>query len=110
MAKGSYIQQGETIDYKNGGASDIGYNDVIPLTTRIGIAGEKIVVGAIGSVRVTGVFELPAVSGTAFNVGDQLYWDAGAGNLTKTSSGNTPAGWAIEAKASAATTARTKIN
>ncbi len=109
MAKGTYIHKGDIIDYVNGGASAIEYNEVIPLVTRIGIAAEKISVGATGAVRAVGVFELPSVNNAAFSVGDQLYWDAAAGNLTKTSSGNTPAGWATESKLTAGTTARIKI-
>jgi predicted RecA/RadA family phage recombinase len=109
MPKGTYIQKGETIDYTNGGASAIGYGDVIPLVTRIGMAGEDIAVGATGSVKTTGIYELPAVNNAAFAVGDQLYWDAAAGNLTNVSAGNTPAGWATEPKALAGTTARVKI-
>lgn len=109
MAKGTYIQCGATIDYVNGGAAAISYGDVMPLVTRIGIAGEAIAVGATGSVKACGVFELPAVNNAAFDVGDQLYWDAAAGNLTKVAAGNTPAGWATEVKALAGTTGRVKI-
>lgn len=110
MAKGTSIQEGETIDYTNSGASAIGYKDVVPLTTRIGIAGENIAVGATGSLQVEGVWELPAITGTAFAVGDQLYWDAANNVLNKTLAGNTPAGWATEPKAAAAATARVKIH
>lgn len=109
MAKGTYIQKGKTIDYKNGGAAAIEYKEVIPLVTRIGIAGENITVGATGSVETEGVYELPAVNDTAFAVGDQLYWDATAGKLTKTSEANTPAGWCVEVKAQAGALAKVKI-
>lgn len=105
----TYIQKGETIDHTNGGAAAIEYGAVVPLVTRIGIAAESIAVGAIGSVRVVGVDELPAINTAAFAVGDQLYWDAVAGNLTNVSAGNTPAGWATEPKLLAGTLARVKI-
>jgi predicted RecA/RadA family phage recombinase len=109
MAKGTYIQKGKTIDYKNGGEAAIEYKEVIPLVTRIGIAGENIAVDATGSAETEGVYELPAVNNAAFAVGDQLYWDATAGKLTKTSEGNTAAGWCTEVKAEAGTVARVKI-
>lgn len=105
-----YVQRGKTIDYTNNGASAIAYGAVIPLITRIGIAGEAIAVGATGSVQVEEVFELPAVNDTAFAVGDQLYWDSAAGKLTKTATDNTPAGWCVEPKAQAGTTAKVKID
>lgn len=110
MAKGTYIQKGEIIDYINGGASDIAYGDVVPMVSRIGIAAENIPVGATGGVRTEGVYELPAVNDTAFNVGDQLYWDSIAGKLTKVSASNTPAGWCVEAKAADGTTVKVKIS
>lgn len=109
MAKGTYIQKGEIIDYINNGTSDIGYGDVVPMVSRIGIAAENIPVGATGGVRTEGVYELPTVNDTAFSVGDQLYWDATAGKLTKTSDGNIPAGWCVEAKEVSADTAKVKI-
>ena len=103
-----YIQEGKTIDYDNPGAA-INYGDVVNLTTRIGIAGEDIAVGAMGSVHVTGVWELAAINNAAFAVGDTLYWDAVAGNITNISAGNIPAGWATELKLLAGNTARVRL-
>ena len=109
MAKARYIQKGDIIDYINGSGAAIAYNDVVPLVTRVGVAAENIAVGATGSMRVTGVHEMPAVTTVAFAVGDQLYWDATAGKLTKTSTDNTPAGWCVETKAQAGTLGVVKI-
>lgn len=105
-----YIQKGETIDYRNSGLLPIQYNQVVNLTTRIGIADEAIAVGAVGSVCVTGVYELPAINTAAFAVGETLYWDPIAGNLTNVGVNNVPAGWAIEPKLLASTTASVKLN
>jgi predicted RecA/RadA family phage recombinase len=104
-----YIQKGDVIDYINPGAA-IAYNDVVNLTTRIGIAAENIAVGATGSVAVTGVYELPAINTDSFAVGDALYWDPVANNLTNIALGNVPAGWATEAKLLAGTTARVRLS
>jgi len=104
-----FVQKGDTIDYTNPGPAPIQYNDVVPLTTRIGIAGENIAVGATGSLHVTGVWELPAVNNVAFTVGQQLYWDPVAQVLTDAAQNNILAGWATEPKAQAATTAKVKI-
>lgn len=109
MSKGYFIQKGETIDYKNAGASEIAYGDAVSLITRIGIAGETLAVGATGSLHVVGVFELPADATTAFAVGDALYWDVANSILTKTSAGMIPAGWCTETKAQAGATGRVKI-
>jgi len=104
-----FFQKGDVIDYTNPGPTPIQYGDVVNLTTRIGVAGENIAVGATGSLHVAGVFELPAVNNTAFTVGQQLYWDPVAQNLTDVAQNNISAGWATEPKAQAVTTARVKI-
>lgn len=103
-----YIQEGKTIDYINPGAA-IAYGAVVNLTTRIAIAGEAIAVGATGSIHTTGVFELAAINNAAFAVGDTLYWDPVALNLTNVAVGNVPAGWATETKLLAGTTARVRL-
>lgn len=105
-----YIQKGEVIDYLNPGPLPIAYGSVVNLTTRIGVAGETIAVGSTGSVRVTGVYELPAINTAAFAVGATLYWDPVAGNLTNVALNTIPAGWATEPKQLAGTTACVRLN
>lgn len=109
MAKGTYIQKGEIIDYTNSSGAAIGYGDVVPLVSRIGIAAENIPIGITGSLKTEGIYELPAVNNAAFAVGDPLYWDGAAGNLTKTATGTILAGWCVEAKATATTVGKVKI-
>ncbi|KYD02643.1 hypothetical protein B4102_0237 [Heyndrickxia sporothermodurans] len=103
----SYVQRGESIDFKNNGASDIKSDSVVSLGTRIGISGCDIPVGAVGSVHVIGVYNLPAVNTEAFTVGQAVYWKDNA--LTATETGAIPAGWVVEAKATAGTRAKVKI-
>jgi predicted RecA/RadA family phage recombinase len=100
--------KGHVIDYTAG--ADIAYGDVVSLTTRIGVALEPIANTATGSVAIEGIWELPAITGTAFAVGDALYWDVSESKLTTTSTDNIPAGWATQIKASAAATAFVKIH
>jgi predicted RecA/RadA family phage recombinase len=105
----TFIQKGDVIDFTNNTGSDIAYKDVVTIGSRIGIALENIPNGAIGSLGVTGVFELPAENDAAFNVGDEVYWDSTEGNVTKTA-GAIRAGWVVEDKATAGTTAKVKID
>ncbi len=109
MAKATFIQKGDNIDYT--AAADIGYMDVVPLTDRIGVALENIANGATGTVTLTGVFEFPAAtgSGKALTVGEKVYWDATNGVITSTATDNTFAGHAVAAKAASGTTARVRI-
>lgn len=50
------------------------------------------------------VTRAPKASGAAWSLGDALYWDATNKVFTKTTSGNTLCGFAVEAKLSADTT------
>ncbi|EFV78958.1 hypothetical protein HMPREF1013_00842 [Bacillus sp. 2_A_57_CT2] len=102
-----YVQRGESIDFVNNGAVDIKANDIVSLNTRIGVAGCDIPVGATGSVHVFGVFDAPALTTEAFTIGQAVYWKDTA--LTGTATDAVPAGWVVEAKATAKSTARIKI-
>lgn len=74
-----YWQRGETIDYT--ATDDLANGDVVNLATRIGVAGDDIAAGETGAVHVVGVFEMPKATG-AVTVGQALYWDAAAENIT----------------------------
>ena len=63
------------------------------------------------AIDIVGVFtDLPKVAGTSFAAGDKLYWDATAGNFTKTATNNTLAGHAWQAATSAATTCVVRLS
>ncbi len=80
MAKGFYVQEGKTIDYTNTGDAAIGYCDVVPLTSRVGVAACDIPKGGKGSLSISGVYELPADT-TAMTVGQPVHWDTAAGKV-----------------------------
>ena len=108
MAKAEYVKKGEVLDFENTTAAEIGYNDVVPLKNRIGVSREVIPVNSVGSVVVTGVFELPAVTTAAFAVGEPLYWDAATGKVVKTA-GDISAGYAFADKIQTGAVALVKI-
>lgn len=108
MAKAIYVQKGEILDFTNTTGEEIGYNDVVTLDSRIGVAKDIIPVNAVGSVAVTGTYELPADTTAAFVVGEQLYWDETAGKVVKTA-GDIAAGWAFGNKIAAGAVALVKI-
>lgn len=90
MAKASYWQRGESLDYKNGTDAVIEANTVIDLTTRIGIAGTNINPGEAGSLHVVGVYQLPKTGTAEIAMGAAVTFD-GDGITTET---GTPAGYA----------------
>lgn len=104
-----YWQRGETIDYT--ATDDLANGDVVNLATRIGVAGDDIAAGETGAVHVVGVFEMPKAA-AAVTVGQALYWDATAENITTaagSSPANTPAGWAVAAAGSSDATVLVKL-
>jgi predicted RecA/RadA family phage recombinase len=109
MAKATYWQRGDAVDYTNGGSAKIEANEIIVFGTKIGVAGTDIAVGEMGSLIVAGVFELPKASG-AITAGAAVYWSATNSNVTTTSTNNTLAGFAVAAAESAAETVLVKIN
>lgn len=107
MAKGIYVQRGESIDFKNTGNADIGYDEVVSLSGRIGIAGTDIPIGTTGSLHVIGVFDLPADKSEALDVGQEVYWTGEC--ITSTVDGNVRAGWVVAPKNTTGDIARVKI-
>lgn len=87
-----FSQNGDVIDYT--AAEAVAFGEVVDLTTRIGVAMVDIPEGGTGTVHVTGVYQIPKATGE-ITVGQALYWDKEARNLTTTADSNTPAGWAV---------------
>ena len=106
MATATYVQKGENIDYTATAA--VAYMEVVPLAACVGVALEPIEKGNTGTLTLTGVYDLPAATSLAIDVGDKVYWNAKNNNIDKTDTG-IPAGIAVAAKTEAGTVARVKI-
>ena len=107
MAKTAvYWQRGETLDYQNTTEEMIAANTVVLLGKRIGVAGTDIPAGGAGSLHMTGVFEIPKKSGGSLAAGDNItFTDADGIDKAKTD----VMGYAVEAAAADAATAKIKI-
>ena len=75
MSKARYVQRGETLDYFNGTEDIIRAGEVIPLITRIGVAGTEIPPGKTGSIHVCGAFEIPKTGESAILMGTAVFFD-----------------------------------
>ena len=93
----SYVQGDCLIDYTPGSAVAAG--DVVVLNDLVTVAPRPIAANALGAVAIEGVFSMPKATG-AIGQGAIVYWDATAGNVTTTASGNKRAGKAAAAAAS----------
>lgn len=103
-----YVQPGEVMDYT--AAGNIASGDVVLIGKRIGVALKDIAIGTVGSVQVSGVFELNKLSTDVVAAGDELYWDAGNSRLTLTDTANTLAGYAFAPAGNGVTAVKIKLN
>lgn len=102
------VSSGSPLDFTvpSGGCTSgvallIGSCLIIPTTTNL--------VGDTASGHTEGVFDHASDTGAAWSMGDLLYWDNTNKVFTKTSSGNTKAGYAAAAKLSATATGRIRL-
>lgn len=107
MAKATYVQEGNSLDYRNVGSEKIEAGDIISLTTRVGVAGTDMEVGSLGSVVVTGVFSMPKATG-AIAIGTLVYFNTTQSKITTTNT-DVPAGFAVATAASGDATVLVKL-
>lgn len=108
MGKAEYWQRGETLDYKNTGTAIIEANTVVIFGNRIGVAGTDILPGEVGSLHVTGVFEMTKTASGAVEMGTDVYFD-GSGITDTEGDGTVPAGYAAQAAAAGDTVILVKL-
>lgn len=100
MAKATYWQRGETIDYANAGNTDIEANTIAVFGNRVGVVGNTIPAGGKGVLHLVGCFIFPKkdTSGAypALTAGATVYWDATNGAVTTTASTNAVVGQVVE--------------
>lgn len=107
MSKAKYWQQGDSLDFRNSGDEMIETGSIVSLVSRIGIAGTNIGVDEVGSVVVTGVFEMEKTDTTEIPMGTLVYFD-GTG-ITATADKNVPAGYAADASSASDETVKVKL-
>ncbi len=106
----NYIQEGKTLTYSNATGSAIAAGDLVIVGQRVGVALVDIADGASGAVAVEGVYEVAKEASLSVSQGDLLYCDATSGELDKTETDHTLAGYAFADSASSETTVKVKLN
>lgn len=109
MSKATYWQKGEQLDYKNSTTGAIVANTVIKMGSRIGIAGNTINPGDVGSIVMEGVFEMVKTSTNEITAGTDVYYDATAEGITEIDASNTLAGYAVQTATASATAIFVKL-
>lgn len=107
MAKAKYWHKGNSIDFVNSTSEAIEANTIVVLGSHVGIAGTDIGVGEMGTLVMEGVFKMPK-GNTAIDLGDDVYFNADSGTITKTAT-DTPAGYAVAAAGASDTEVLVKL-
>lgn len=108
MSKAEFWQRGETLDYRNETDEAIEANTVVSFGSHIGVAGTDIMPGELGSLHVTGVFEMPKTAAGAVEMGTEVYFD-GKGATDSKSDSAPLAGYAARAAAASDATIFVKL-
>ncbi|NLE57923.1 MAG: DUF2190 family protein [Planctomycetes bacterium] len=101
MALTKFIHDGDAVDYTPGASLAAGA--MVVQGDLVGIARVAIPANTLGTLAVTGVFEVPKATGagTALAAGTTVYWDATNQRASTTSAGNKLLGKVVKAAADA---------
>ena len=115
MAQATLVSDGRIADHTPAG--DISAGDVVLQSSLFGIASQAIAATKLGSIITDGIFDVVKITG-GVSAGAPIFWDptgnpvvgvAGTGACTVTQAALKLMGWAVEAAASGAATARVKL-
>ena len=111
MATARFIHDGNAIDHTPG--SDLAAGSVVVQSDLVGITKRDIATGSLGTLELTGVFDLPKASGDGgIAAGAEVYWDV-AETVAKTddeTGANKKLGKAVAAAADTDTTVRVRLS
>lgn len=103
----NYIQPGDTLPVAAPAAVLSGAGVLVG--SLFGVAATNAESGATVQIKTMGVFDLTSATGTAWAVGDKIYWDDTNKRTTKTATNNTLIGVAVAAKASGDAVGRVRL-
>ncbi|MEX6507451.1 DUF2190 family protein [Jiella sp. M17.18] len=101
----NFIQSGDVMTVTVN--ADTVSGDVVATGKLVGVAAISANAGEEAEVALTGVFDVPKATGSAWSQGAPVYWDGAA--ATATASGNDLMGHAFVEAASAATIGRVRL-
>lgn len=106
----TFIQDGDSLDYTPG--ADVAAGAVVVQGDLVGVAKRPIPANTLGSLAVSGVFDLPKATGasTAIGAGVNVYWNAAGQVATTTASGNKLLGKTVRAAADADALVRVRLS
>ncbi len=91
MPDAIFVHEGDAIDYTPVAAVDAGA--VVVVKRIVGVTRQPIAAGALGSLAVEGVFDMPKEDDAEIDTGEWCYWDTGNEYVTTTDTGDLPCGF-----------------
>ena len=76
--KAKYIQKGDAVDYIPNQDMDAG--EIVCLGDLIGITRIPIKAGTLGTLTLSGVFDIIKQAGVTFSTGDSVCWNSSSGS------------------------------
>ena len=106
----NFISHGDTLTFT--ASADVASGDGVLVGEAFGIATGDVANGEVGTLKLTGVFDLPKTASQAWTVGAPIYWDASGKKCTSTASTNKRIGFAVLAVGGTAgeTIGRVRLN
>jgi len=104
----NFVQPGRTLTV-SAPAGGVNSGDPVLIGAIFGIANFTALATADVEIDTHGVFTLTKATGAAWAVGDPVYWDAAAKNITKTAANNLVVGTATAIAATGDTVGNVKI-
>ena len=104
----NFVQSGDAIDINTPSGGLVAGAPFIS-NSMIGVAALTSLQDQPNVIYTEGVYEFPKVQAQAWALGVKIYWDAGAGKMTTTASGNTIFGIAAAVAANPTDYGRVKL-
>lgn len=104
----NFIQPGDSVTMTAPAALASG--QAILIGNTFGVASHAAASGAEVTLKLTGVFELPAASAATASAGAVVYWDVADAEFNATASGNWGVGTLMAAKTSGQTTVTVRLH
>jgi predicted RecA/RadA family phage recombinase len=104
----TFVQPGDILTFTVPSATTIAAGDLVAVGAFVGVAATGGTTGEKITVHLAGVYTVPKATG-AIAAGDVLYFDESEGEVTKTSAGNLPIGYAFGGAESGDATVNVKL-
>ena len=102
----NFVQQGNVMTVT--ADAEVTSGDVVVAGKLVGVAGISALPGGETEVALTGVYDVPKATGSAWTAGAVVYWDGAA--ATTAATGNDAMGHAFAEAASAAAVGRVRLS